>query len=281
MTGPIAPKPSKLLARALRKCRVALQQFQCRDVVRAAVAEDVPRGVGRADAAGTAADHHREFAFVRNASSVAARRGDRCALADHAARRLQEIERLRRRCPAVLLGRGAEVVPQADDLAGPTRRKPLKAGGVEPFAGGLRCVEHVSCVHGDRDRFVDVAAPLVEDPETLHAVAAKAHPLHLGILRRLPARCRWRSQGLRSRGNSLALVGAPFGSSRRRLAEFALAAQAHCPLHTPAGCRPSAVATSTPAAGLAASACSGGLSCRPVPSTPGQRRSAPSTATPS
>jgi len=52
--------------------------------------------------------------------------------------------------PAVLVGGGAEVVPQADDLARAARRREGQAGERQLFSSGLRIAEQVALedLHG-------------------------------------------------------------------------------------------------------------------------------------
>ena len=60
---------------------------------------------------------------------------------------LDEVQRVGRRGPAVLLGCGAKVVPQAQHLGRLAGRQPLAIRQRQHLAGGLRVVEHVAAVH--------------------------------------------------------------------------------------------------------------------------------------
>jgi hypothetical protein len=99
-----------------------------------------------------------------------------------AAHRLGEVQRVGRLRPAVLVGGGAEVVPQGQDLPRLAGRQPAAVGQRQALAGRPGVVEQVAGVHLHR-----IA---VAQAEALGAGMAESHPLHgKKVLRSSGCRC--------------------------------------------------------------------------------------------
>ena len=138
-----------LRAAPLLEGRVLKNELDGGDIVDAGVAEDACLDLRGRDVPALPADHDAELPLEEDPASVGARPPDGPASRMRGGGGLEEVERLLRLAPAVLLGGRPEVVPEPDDLRRIAGGEHLGSVEGDPLVRGFGSGEEIARVHRD------------------------------------------------------------------------------------------------------------------------------------